>query len=53
VTLSEASIAAGFAEPNALTRALKTRLGVGAKALREQVRSWRGPDGPPKPPRGA
>jgi AraC-like DNA-binding protein len=53
VTLSEASIAAGFAEPNALTRALKTRLGVSAKDLREQVRSWRGPDGPPKPPRGA
>jgi AraC-like DNA-binding protein len=45
VTLSEASIAAGFAEPNALTRALRSRLGLSASDLREQVRRWRGPGG--------
>jgi AraC-like DNA-binding protein len=44
ITLSEVSIAAGFAEPNALTRALRSRLGLSASDLREQVRRWRGPD---------
>ena len=40
-TLSEASIAAGFAEPNALTRALKASKGTSPQELREQVRRWR------------
>jgi AraC-like DNA-binding protein len=39
-TLSEASIAAGFAEPNALTRALKASQGISSAELREQVRRW-------------
>jgi hypothetical protein len=45
VTLSEASIAAGFAEPNALSRALRASKGMSARDLRDQVRRWRGPDG--------
>ena len=39
-TLSEASIAAGFAEPNALTRALKATRGISSTQLRDQVRRW-------------
>jgi AraC-like DNA-binding protein len=44
-TLSEASIAAGFAEPNALSRALRARHGLSARDLRDQVRRWRGGGG--------
>jgi AraC-like DNA-binding protein len=43
-TLSDASLAAGYAEPNALTRALKTSKGVSSKELRDQVLRWRTPD---------
>jgi AraC-like DNA-binding protein len=39
-TLGEASIAAGFAEPNALTRALKAAEGISSTQLREQIRRW-------------
>ena len=34
---SDASIAAGFAEPNALSRALKARQGISGRDLRQQV----------------
>jgi len=40
-TIGEASIAAGFAETNALTRALKTSNGITSSQLREQVKVWR------------
>lgn len=52
-SLSDASIAAGFAEPNALTRALKAGKGLSAKELRDQVRRWRDPETAPKAPRRA
>jgi AraC-like DNA-binding protein len=42
-TLSAASLAAGFAEPNALTRALRSSQGMSASDLRDQVRRWREP----------
>lgn len=48
--LSEASIAAGFAEPNALTRALRISKGLTARELRDQVRRWREPETAPKVP---
>jgi AraC-like DNA-binding protein len=51
-TLSDASLAAGYAEPNALTRALKTTKGVSSKDLREQLLRWRASDSAPKPPDG-
>jgi AraC-like DNA-binding protein len=41
-TLAEASLAAGFAEPNALTRALKASKGISATQLRNEVKHWRG-----------
>jgi AraC-like DNA-binding protein len=46
-TLSEASIAAGFAESNALTRALRARKGLTSQDLRDQVLRWRASDDPP------
>lgn len=39
--LGNASIRAGFAEPNGLTRALKASGGLGPSDLRMQVRHWR------------
>jgi AraC-like DNA-binding protein len=39
-TLADASIAAGFAEPNALTRALKATRGISSTQLRDEVRRW-------------
>jgi AraC-like DNA-binding protein len=41
-TLADASIAAGFAEPNALTRALKAANGMNCRELRDEARRWRG-----------
>jgi AraC-like DNA-binding protein len=41
-TLADASIAAGFAEPNALTRALKAANGMNSSELRDEARRWRG-----------
>lgn len=41
-TIGEASIAAGFSEPNALTRALRGTLGVSSSQLRRQVETWGG-----------
>jgi AraC-like DNA-binding protein len=41
-TVGEASIAAGFSEPNALTRALRGTLGVSSSQLRRQVETWGG-----------
>jgi AraC-like DNA-binding protein len=41
-SLSEASIAAGFAEPNALARALRNAAGMSGEELRGQAASWRG-----------
>jgi AraC-like DNA-binding protein len=38
--VGEASIAAGFADTNALSRALKRSRGISSNALREQVRHW-------------
>jgi AraC-like DNA-binding protein len=38
--VGEASLAAGFADPNALTRALKRSRGISAQQLREQARAW-------------
>jgi AraC-like DNA-binding protein len=38
--VGEASLAAGFADPNALTRALRRSRGVSAQQLREQARAW-------------
>jgi AraC-like DNA-binding protein len=38
--VGEASLAAGFADPNALARALKRSRGISAQQLREQVRQW-------------
>jgi AraC-like DNA-binding protein len=46
-TLSQASLAAGFAEPNALTRALKASGGMSSRELREQLNRWRERDHPP------
>jgi AraC-like DNA-binding protein len=43
-TLAQASLAAGFAEPNALTHALKATRGISASQLRDQVNHWRGAD---------
>jgi AraC-like DNA-binding protein len=43
-TLAEASLAAGFAEPNALTRSLKATKGISSSQLRNEVRRWRGAD---------
>lgn len=43
--MSEASCAAGFAEANALTRALRNRQGRDGQSLRREVRSWRIADG--------
>jgi AraC-like DNA-binding protein len=40
--LGEASLAAGYSEPNALTRALKLSRGVSTRELRDEVRRWRG-----------
>jgi AraC-like DNA-binding protein len=39
-TLSEASLRAGFAEANGLTRALKISSGINSTELRDQVRVW-------------
>jgi AraC-like DNA-binding protein len=39
-TLSEASLKAGFAEPNGLTRALRSSKDLSPRKLREQVRLW-------------
>ena len=39
-TLSQASLAAGFAEPNALTRALKASGRMSSRELREQLTRW-------------
>jgi AraC-like DNA-binding protein len=50
-TLSEASIAAGFAESNALTRALRARKGLTSQDLRDEVLRWRASDDPPAPDR--
>jgi AraC-like DNA-binding protein len=52
-TLSEASIAAGFAEPNALTRALRASKGLTSQDLREQLLRWRAPDDAPEDERAA
>jgi AraC-like DNA-binding protein len=38
--VGEASIAAGFADTNALTRALKRSRGINSNELREQVKRW-------------
>jgi methylphosphotriester-DNA--protein-cysteine methyltransferase len=38
--VGQASIAAGFADTNALTRALKRSRGIGSNELREQVKRW-------------
>lgn len=43
--VGEASLAAGFADPNALARALKRGRGISAQQLREQVRRWSARDG--------
>jgi AraC-like DNA-binding protein len=45
-TLADASLAAGFAEPNALTRSLKATKGISSSQLRNEVRRWRGADAP-------
>jgi AraC-like DNA-binding protein len=39
-TISDASIAAGFAEANALTRALRNGDGISSSELRQVVRDW-------------
>jgi AraC-like DNA-binding protein len=46
-TIGEASIAAGFAETNALNRALKSTKGFSSRELREQVMRWSGKRAPP------
>lgn len=43
-TVGEASIAAGFSEPNALARALRSTRGMTTDQLRDEVKSWRGGD---------
>jgi AraC-like DNA-binding protein len=48
-TLAQASLAAGFAEPNALTHALKATKGISASQLRDQVKHWRGTDPAKRP----
>jgi hypothetical protein len=48
--LGAASLAAGFAEAGALTRALKSGQGPSASELREQVRRWREPKAGAGPP---
>jgi AraC-like DNA-binding protein len=40
-TLSQASIAAGFAETNALSRALKSSRGISGRQFRDRVKGWR------------
>jgi AraC-like DNA-binding protein len=47
-TVGDASTAAGFAEPNALARALKSSLRTNAAELREQARRWRAGSGEPR-----
>jgi AraC-like DNA-binding protein len=42
-SLARASIAAGFAEPNALTRALKASKGRRTSDLRQEMLQWRAP----------
>ena len=45
VRLGEASIAAGFSEPNSLARSLRSSRGIKAGELRDEVRSWRSASG--------
>jgi AraC-like DNA-binding protein len=50
-TLGEASLAAGFAEPGALARALRASGGPSSREIREEMLGWRAPRPTSKPPR--